>query len=145
MYLMAMKAAASNRAPRGTKTLIQAFFSAAGEITEASRDAVVKAAFAGIRDELQAAREKAKAAREKARATKASSGHKAEAKKTARKTAKGAASAGPAARKAARKTPPMPSKQKKAAAKRGSAPIPTTELEGEQDQQTESSGDMNLG
>ena len=47
---MAKAAASSARAPRGTRVLTQAFFSAAEEIPEGQRDAVVKAAFASIRD-----------------------------------------------------------------------------------------------
>ena len=62
------KAAASSRAPRGTRVLTQAFFSAAEEIPEGQRDAVVKAAFALIRDTLKEAHEKAKAAKAKAKA-----------------------------------------------------------------------------
>jgi hypothetical protein len=62
------KAAASSRAPRGTRVLTQAFFSAAEEIAEGQRDAVVKAAFASIRDTLKEAREKAKTAKAKAKA-----------------------------------------------------------------------------
>jgi hypothetical protein len=57
------KAATSSRAPRGTKVLTQAFFSAAEEIPEGQRDAVVKAAFVAIRDTLKEAREKAKTAK----------------------------------------------------------------------------------
>ncbi len=44
------------RAPRGTKTLTQAFFSALSEIPEDRRDAVAKAAQSAIREELQARR-----------------------------------------------------------------------------------------
>jgi hypothetical protein len=68
------KAAASSRAPRGTKVLAQAFFSAAEEIPEGQRDAVVKAALASIRDTLKEAREKAKTAKAKAKADKPSRG-----------------------------------------------------------------------
>jgi hypothetical protein len=64
---MAMKAGTTARAPRGTKILIKAFFSAADEIPEGQRDEVVKAAFAGIRDEMKAVREKEKATKAKAR------------------------------------------------------------------------------
>src|SRR3954468_11322174 len=68
------KAAASSRAPRGTRTLTQAFFSAAEEIPDGQRDGVVKAAFAAIRDTLKEAREKAKTAKTKAKADKPSRG-----------------------------------------------------------------------
>jgi hypothetical protein len=68
------KAAASARAPRGTRVLTQAFFSAAEEIPEGQRDAVVKAALTSIRDTLKEAREKAKTAKAKAKADKPSRG-----------------------------------------------------------------------
>ena len=57
------------RAPRGTKPVSQAFFTALESIPEASRSAVAKAAQAMIRDELKARREKLKlaAVKEKAR------------------------------------------------------------------------------
>jgi len=65
---MAIKASTATRAPRGTKTLTQAFFSAADGIPEPQRAAVVKAALAAIRDELKENRDKAKAAKDKAEA-----------------------------------------------------------------------------
>jgi hypothetical protein len=55
------------RSPRGTKFLTQAFFSAAGEIPEAQRAAVVKAALTAIRDQMKASREKATLAKAKAK------------------------------------------------------------------------------
>ena len=64
---MAVKATAATRAPRGTKTLTQAFFSAAGGIPEAQRDAVVKAALAAIRDQLKDDRKQVKVAKAKAK------------------------------------------------------------------------------
>jgi hypothetical protein len=73
------KAATASRAPRGTKTLTQAFFSAADDIPADRRDAVVKAAVAAIRDTLKQASEKAKATRAKT--------------KTSRPTARGRAAA----------------------------------------------------
>jgi hypothetical protein len=95
---MAMKAASTARAPRGTKTLTQAFFSAADEIPEAQRDGVIKAAIAAIRDQLKDSRDKAKAAKAKARDR--------------------AAKAAPVRRTAARKpapvaAPPMPARKAK--------------------------------
>jgi hypothetical protein len=57
----------ATRAPRGTKTLTQAFFSAAAGIPESQRDAVVKAALAAIRDQLKEDREKVKVAKAKAK------------------------------------------------------------------------------
>ncbi len=60
----------STRAPRGTKPVSQAFFTALDAVPEASRAAVAKAAQVMIRDELKTRREKMKAAavKEKARA-----------------------------------------------------------------------------
>lgn len=57
------------RAPRGTKSVSQAFFAALESIPEAARSTVAKAAQTAIRDELKARREKIKmaAAKEKAR------------------------------------------------------------------------------
>ena len=59
----------ATRAPRGTKPVSQAFFTALAAVPEAARSAVAKAALAMIRDELKARQEKIKAsaAREKAR------------------------------------------------------------------------------
>jgi hypothetical protein len=62
---MALKVGVTNRLPRGTKMLINAFFAAADEIPEGQRDSVVKAAMSGIRDGLKAMREKAKVAKAK--------------------------------------------------------------------------------
>jgi hypothetical protein len=65
---MGKSATATNRAPRGTKVLAQAFFSATDAFPEAQRDSVVKAALALIRDQLKEAREKARVAKEKIKA-----------------------------------------------------------------------------
>jgi hypothetical protein len=86
----------ATRAPRGTKVLTQAFFSAADAIAEPQRAAVVKAALAAIRDELKAIREKAAAAKAKAKPASpvkkvvAKSVKKAAPKATAKKAAKAA-------------------------------------------------------
>ncbi len=64
---MAMKETTASRAPRGTKTLKQAFFSAADSVPQAQRDGVIKAALAAIRDELKADKEKARAAKARAK------------------------------------------------------------------------------
>ena len=53
------------RAPRGTRTVAQAFFQAAGEIPDDRRAEVVKAALSLIRDQLKETREKARAAKQK--------------------------------------------------------------------------------
>lgn len=71
-----MLKAATNatRAPRGTKPVSQAFFSALESIPEASRSAVAKAALTMIRDEMKMRKDKLKVAaakekeKEKARA-----------------------------------------------------------------------------
>lgn len=59
----------SSRAPRGTKPVSQAFFTALEAIPDASRAAVAKAAIVMIRDEMKARKDKLKlaAAKEKAR------------------------------------------------------------------------------
>jgi len=67
---MPVKATVATRAPRGTKTLTQAFFSAADGIPESQRGAVVKAALAAIRDQLKQDREKVKVAKAKVRGAK---------------------------------------------------------------------------
>ena len=98
---MAMKAGATNRVPRGTKSLMKAFFDAADEIPEGQRDGVVKAAMSGIRDELKAVREKAKAAKVKTRLAAAKAPRKAAPAKMAVKKGAGAK---PGGRKALAKT-----------------------------------------
>ena len=67
---MLKASATANRAPRGTKPVSQAFFSALESIPDASRAAVGKAALAMIRDEMKMRKEKLKAAaaKDKARA-----------------------------------------------------------------------------
>jgi hypothetical protein len=92
------KAAASSRAPRGTRVLTQAFFSAADEIPEGQRDAVIKAAFAAIRDTLKEAREKAKTAKAKAKADKPSRGRTAKPARATRVSAAKGRKAGAARR-----------------------------------------------
>jgi hypothetical protein len=67
---MLKAAPTATRAPRGTKPVSQAFFSALETIPEASRVAVGKAAMAMIRDEMKTRRDKMKvaAAKEKEKA-----------------------------------------------------------------------------
>ncbi len=67
---MAKVETAATRAPRGTKPVSQAFFTALEAVPEAQRAVVAKAAQALIRDELKLRQEKLKAAaaRVKARA-----------------------------------------------------------------------------
>jgi hypothetical protein len=61
-------ATAATRAPRGTKTLSQAFFTAAAALNEDKRPAAIKAALTSIRLEMKAKELKARAAKAKARA-----------------------------------------------------------------------------
>jgi TRAP-type C4-dicarboxylate transport system substrate-binding protein len=65
---MAKAETASTRAPRGTKPVSQAFFTALDAVPEAQRAAVAKAAQVVIRDELKLRREKVKAATAKVKA-----------------------------------------------------------------------------
>jgi len=65
---MAKAETGAARAPRGTKPVSQAFFTALDAIPEAQRAAVAKAAQVVIRDELKARREKTKATAAKAKA-----------------------------------------------------------------------------
>jgi phytoene/squalene synthetase len=62
---MARTASTRTRAPRGTKTVAEAFFTAINEIPEPQRADVTKAALTMIRDRLKDARDKAKLARDK--------------------------------------------------------------------------------
>ena len=68
---MLKAAATATRAPRGTKPVSQAFFTALESIPEMSRAAVAKAALTMIRDEMKTRKEKLKVAtakeKEKAR------------------------------------------------------------------------------
>jgi hypothetical protein len=90
---MARNAAATTRAPRGTKVLAQAFFSAAGGIPEAQRAAVIKAALAAIREQLKDVREKAKIAKVKTRGAKGPAIRKATGRPKAAAEAPGTAAA----------------------------------------------------
>ena len=105
----------STRAPRGTKPVSQAFFTALDAVPEASRAAVAKAAQAMIRDELKGRKDKMKVAA---------------AKEKARTPAKPKASA-PSKAAASTKAPTMPTTAKKpakmpAAAKaNGAEPVAT--------------------
>jgi hypothetical protein len=58
----------TTRAPRGTKIVAEAFFTAVDQIPELQRADVVKAALALIRDRLKESRDKAKLAKEKQKA-----------------------------------------------------------------------------
>ena len=100
----------STRAPRGTKPVMQAFFTALESVPEASRAAVAKAAQTMIRDELKGRKEKMKvaAAKEKAR------------KPAAPVKAKAAAPEKPPVKAAGKKPAKMPA----AAAANGAEPIP---------------------
>jgi hypothetical protein len=115
----------TTRAPRGTKPVVAAFFSALNEVPETQRAAVAKAAVASIRNEISAnrnSRAKAKAPAKTIRKTAAS------VKQTSPKQAVKAASKKPGAKVAAKKAAPAMKKtastskqkgpRKKAASKR---------------------------
>ncbi len=102
---MAKAETGTSRAPRGTKPVSAAFFSALDAMPEAQRAAVARAAQVMIRDELRLRREKVKTASDKARAN--GKAHPAKAA-PARKTAAPAASSPP--NRSARKNAPGPDK-----------------------------------
>jgi hypothetical protein len=79
------------RAPRGTRTVAQAFFQAVEEIPVDRRADVTKAALGLIRDQIKEARDKARAAKQKRAGTKSPAQ-----KATPRKQATRAASPVPA-------------------------------------------------
>ncbi len=87
---MAKPETPSTRAPRGTKPVSQAFFTALDNVPEASRAAVAKAAYAMIKDEIKARREKIKIAAAKEKARKPATAKRAA--KTAAQMAKGTSS-----------------------------------------------------
>jgi len=60
---MAISETPRTRAPRGTKSLTQAFFAALSEIPQDRRDVVAKAAQSAIREQLRVRRDKEKGAR----------------------------------------------------------------------------------
>ena len=114
------KAETATRAPRGTKPVAQAFFTALDTIPEATRLAVSKAALVMIRDEMKAAKDKIKATAVKAKAAAAKEKTKAAAAKPAvTKAAK------PAVKKVAPKAAKVakPAKAAKAPKTNGAAPI----------------------
>ena len=97
-----LKAETTNRAPRGTKPVMQAFFTALDAIPEASRAAVGKAAQAMIRDEMKGRKDKLKlaAAKEKEKTRKPAEPAKAAKAAPAPKAApKAAAAKKPAAKR----------------------------------------------
>lgn len=101
------------RAPRGTKPVSQAFFTALEQIAEPLRAAVGKAALTAIRDEMKMRRDKMKVAaakeKEKARTPSLAAKAKPAAKPaTAKPAAKAAAPAKPAAAPAPTPAPALP-------------------------------------
>ncbi len=80
------------RAPRGTRTVAQAFFQAVDEIPEDRRAEVVRAALGLIRDQIKEAREKALAAKQKQAGAKQAAKKQPSKKAARRKQAKRAAS-----------------------------------------------------
>src|SRR3954467_6491916 len=104
----------TERAPRGTKTVAQAFLGALEKIPAASQAAVAKAALTAVREELAARKEKAKDAKAKAKAKGA----------PVKATAKGAKK--PAARKAVAKAPAKAPAKKTIRRARKVAPVADT-------------------
>lgn len=126
-----LKAATSaTRAPRGTKPVSQAFFTALESIPEASRAAVEKAAVAMIRDEIKMRREKTKAAaaKEKARTPKPPAPVKAAPAKAAPVKAKAPKAAKPTPAKRAPKAEPAPAEveMETSPKRRGRKPVAET-------------------
>jgi hypothetical protein len=78
---------ARSRAPRGTKSVTDAFFAALHELPEFRQSDVAKAAQIAIRDALKLARDKAKAAKLSARVRVAPAAKKMRAKPIAKKAA----------------------------------------------------------
>ncbi len=66
--IMATKQDVRARAPRGTKTVAQAFFAALGDVAEGQQSVVASAALTAIRDALKVRREKTKKVAARARA-----------------------------------------------------------------------------
>lgn len=100
--------AAATRAPRGTKPVTQAFFTALDSVPEATRSAVAKAAQAMIRDELKNRRDKLKAAAAKEKARRPAPAKRApKAPAAAVEVAEPVAAAAPAKRRS-RKPAPVP-------------------------------------
>ena len=128
---MLKAATTANRAPRGTKPVSQAFFTALESIPEASRPAVGKAALTMIRDEMKTRKDKLKAvaAKEKEKARAAAASPAAPAKSAAAKAVPGKAVAAKAAMPAA--TPPAPAANGAAAPKRRGRK-PAVEANGEE-------------
>jgi hypothetical protein len=110
---MATKDDTRARAPRGTKNVAQAFFTALDGLSEGQQPAAAKAALIAIRDALKARRLKAREAAARAKM-------KAKTKAPARRNAKAVAAAKPVAAKRAAASKPAkrksPRKQVSAAA-----------------------------
>ena len=106
---MAPKADVRTRAPRGTKTVTQAFFAALDEIPDGQQAVVGAAALAGIRDELKERRAKNKGTATKARTrspAKQTAAAKAPPARGARKAATSRRAAAPAGKPVAAKRAP---------------------------------------
>jgi hypothetical protein len=104
---MATTETARARAPRGTKTVADAFFAALKEIPEVRQAEVAKAAQSAIREMLKLQNDKAKTARAAAKI--AAKAARLSAKSSAKKTAK----AKPAAKSAAKAAPKVAKKAAK--------------------------------
>jgi hypothetical protein len=124
---MAIKTDVRARAPRGTKTLTQAFFEALDGIPADQQKAVAAAALAGIRDELKAQRLKVRdaAAREKVKAparTKAAPARKTKRAVTAKRVPAAASRKATAKKVATKKVPAKKAATPKAKARSTVAP-----------------------
>ena len=104
----------STRAPRGTKPVTQAFFTALDAVPEASRAAVAKSALMMIRDELKGRKEKMKVAAAKDKARKPA---------VAAKPKAAAPAKPPATKEAAKKPMKMPAIEKANGAEPVAAPV----------------------
>jgi hypothetical protein len=135
---MAIKTDVRARAPRGTKTLTQAFFEALDGVPESQQKAVAAAALAGIRDELKTQRLKVRdaASRGKAKAparTKAAPARKTKRAVTAKRVPAAAGRKATAKKVATKKVPAKKAAKKaaapKAKARRTAAPSPAAASE----------------
>jgi hypothetical protein len=111
--IMAIKEDARARAPRGTKNVTQAFFTALEGVPENQQEAVASAALAGIRDEVKARRLKRREAAVKAKA-----------KTPTKRKAPTSRAAAPAATRRAPAAASKPAAAKKAPARRKAAAKP---------------------
>jgi len=121
---MATKDDTRARAPRGTRNVTQAFFTALDGLAEAQQAGVATAALAAIRDALKARRLKAREAAAKAKA-KAPAKMKAAAKAPRKAKVAAVAKRAPARKAAAKPAPAKRAIAKKAAKRKAPAKLAT--------------------